>query len=970
MYNTDRWKQAESLFEAVVDLESEERIRLLDEACAGDAALRQEVESLLAADQRAGQRIADMIQGEARALFTLKSAVGSRLGAYRIIKEIGRGGMGTVFLAVRDDDQFHKQVAIKVIRPGMDTEDVLARFRGERQILANLDHPYISRLLDGGTTPDGHPFLVMEYVQGEPLDKHCENGGLDLRERLQLFLKVCEAVSCAHRNLVVHRDLKPGNILVGQDGIPKLLDFGVAKLITPDPGDGRTMTQATIRMVTPDYGSPEQVNGDRITTAADVYSLGAILYEMLCGVRPHRFTSSGFREMERVICQVEPRRPSDTSTRWPNQLRGDLDAIIGKAMRKEPRERYESVEQLAADLQRYLDGYPVAARQGDFMYRSRKFLRRNQAAIAAGILFIAVLIGGAAAATIQARRAEAERQIALASQALAEQSRKEAQRQAAESERQRGLAEAQRRQAEMEKAAAESERQRANRGFDGVRQLSGKFLFDFHDAVVDLPGSTPVRKMLVETGLKYYDNLVKEAAGNQDLLEEIARGYVRLGDVQGNPYEANLGDFAGALQSYRKAAAIRAKIQDPSARFLYDRLMGDTKMAEWTMVRGDTAEAERMLKAAIETGLHSPASHEYEARSALSRVYIDYGDLMYRSGKISACIEPYTKAAEIWSELARIGRNPATEQYGLSVAHSKLCDVYTHMENAPEALIHLHQAMAIDQPFVEKEPANRKRLRKLYLDYILLANIDSSESGKKLLKDGEARSAMEAAVSISDRMSAGDPNDSRALMDVRVAQEYLGDVLRREKEPAKALVHYQRALEVVEKLSVSNPANTTRENLVMAHHRMARGLIDAHRPEEALEHVRLANAALEEARKQNPTPARWTSWQSDLDRAAGLAYKDEKRWGEAITAFRRAAADSEDTLRVDPTNDDYWNDLKLAYFELADCYQAIGQWSDAAHAMETALDGFRRIAARRVLRTDEEESRTTGLARIAEWRTK
>ena len=974
----DRWKQAEDLFLQAVDLPPAERARFLDSACATDHALRDEVASLIEADARNGEAITAAIEGEAQALFTPQVAAGTRIGAYRVISEIGRGGMGTVFLAVRADDQFQKQVAIKVIRPGMDTEDLLSRFRHERQILANLDHPYISRLLDGGSTPDGRPFLVMEYVQGEPLDIHCEKSGLDLRERCRLFLKVCEAVSCAHRNLVVHRDLKPGNILVGEDGVPKLLDFGVAKLLSPQFGNERTMTMTSMRIVTPDYGSPEQIHGDRITTAADVYSLGAILYELLCGVRPHRFTGVGMREVERVICEVQPQRPSDTSSRWRSELRGDLDAIISKALRKEPEMRYASVEQFAADLQRYLDGYPVMARQGDVAYRARKFLRRNRAAIAAGVLLVAALIGGATAAAIQARRAEAERQRAVASQALAEasqkkaeSSRKEAERQAAESERQRGLAETQRRRAETEKASAEAERQRADREFDDVRQLSGKFLLDFHDAIADLPGSTPARKMVVETGLKYYDTLVQEVAGNRDLLEEIARGYVRLGDVQGNPYEANLGDYEGAFRSYQKAADIRARIVDPSPRFLHDRIIGDSKLAEWTMVRGASAEAMRMLKATIELGRSGPASQDYDVRAALSRAYYDLGDLNYRLGLVSESIEPYSKGVEIWTELAKVGRDPSLEQYGLSVGHSKLGDSYTHMERGAEAIAHIRKALEIDLPLSNADPNNRKRLRKVYLDYLLFSNISASDSGKPLVKAGEARAAIQAAADIADRMSAADPNDTRALTDIRMAQEFLGDALRREGEPEAALQHYRRALDVATKQAAAGTFTVTaKENLVMAHHRMARGLIDAGRPGEALEHLGEADADLAAAQKESPSAIRWTSWRSDLDRARGLAYTRQKNWTQAIAAYRSAIADSQETIRQDPDNDDYWNDLRLASFEMADCFAALEQWDQATQAMQGALDSFQKISSRRALRADEEESRRTGLAKLAAWKSK
>jgi tetratricopeptide (TPR) repeat protein len=906
----DRWKQAENLFIEVADLPPDERARYLDSACAADLDLRREVESLLDADARNGEGIATAIQGEAMAMFNPNGMTGARIGAYRITSELGRGGMGTVYLAVRDDDQFKKQVAIKVIRPGMDTEDVLSRFRHERQILANLEHPYIGRLLDGGTAPDGRPFLVMEYVPGVPLDVFCDQRNLGIHLRCRLFLKVCEAVSYAHRSLIVHRDLKPSNILVCDDGTPKLLDFGVAKLLTPDPTAARTMTHAAMRILTPDYSGPEQIYGGRITTAADVYSLGAILYELLAGVRPHRFSSSSLREVERVICEIEPRRASDAARRWKREIRGDLDAIISRAMRKEPEFRYASVEQFAADLQRYLDGYPVLARQGDFVYRVRKYLRRNRAPIAAGVTFTALLIGGAVAAGVEARRAD--------------------------------------------------------RRFEQVRQLSGKFLFAFHDAIADLPGSTPARKLTVETGLNYYDTLVTEAAGNRELLEEIARGYVRLGDVQGNPYEANLGDYDGALKSYNKAAAIRARIVDPSPGFVRDRILGDAKLAEWMMIRGDSKEADRLLRAVFALDQTSPATADYDVRAAFTRAYYDYGDLKVRLGVLGESLEPYKKGVEIWTQLAKVGRNPSVEQYGISVGHSKLADALNHMERGAEAMAQIRQAIAIDIPLSNAEPNNRKKLRKVFIDYTILNTIAGAASGTGLFRPGEARQAAQTAAEIADRLAAADPNDTRALSDVRAARSFLGDILRQEGEPEAALVNYQKALDVSSKRIALAPSSLIAyEDMVMAHQRMARGLTDAGRPLEAIEHVAKAGAFLASGQKLGSQSNRWKSWGYSLERVRGLAYVKAKKWPDAVNSFRAAIALSQQTIQADPENDDYWNDLCITYDDLASAYAALNKKTDARKTRQDLLDALGRIAKRRALRTDEKEVREKTMAKLA-----
>ncbi|MEO7724426.1 MAG: serine/threonine-protein kinase, partial [Chthoniobacterales bacterium] len=303
-------QQVNDLFDAAVELTGAKRADFLERECAGNRELRAEVDSLLAADEEASQFIEEPILSIPPELFpeATTDVVGQQLGDYRIIREIGRGGLGTVYLAERADEAFRKEVAIKLIRRGLDTEDILRRFRNERQILAQLEHPHIARLLDGGTTEDGLPFFVMEFVKGEPLLDYCEAHRLTIRERLELFCKICAAVTYAHQNLVIHRDLKPSNILVMAEGEPKLLDFGIARLLTAEDED-LTLTAPAARVLTPGYASPEQIRGDRITTASDIYSLGVLLYEMLSGQKPYRLKSGTSEEMARAIAEQEPARP-------------------------------------------------------------------------------------------------------------------------------------------------------------------------------------------------------------------------------------------------------------------------------------------------------------------------------------------------------------------------------------------------------------------------------------------------------------------------------------------------------------------------------------------------------------------------------------------------------------------------------------------------------------------------------------
>lgn len=405
-------------FDAVVDLPPPERAAVLDEMCAGDAAMREELESLLAADARTdsfGEQPAFIIPEDLLSEEAEESLAGRRFGVYEIIREIGRGGLGAVYLAARADDEYRKEVALKLIRRGLDTDDILQRFRNERQILAQLDHPNIARLLDGGTSEAGLPYFIMEYVKGEPLLDYCATHQLNTSQRLDLFRKVCAAVSYAHQNLVIHRDLKPSNILVTTDGEPKLLDFGIAKLVTAEE-EMFTVTAPGLRAMTPDYASPEQIKGEKITTASDVYSLGVLLYELLSGARPYRLKTSSVEEMYRAITEQEPTKPSaatpDKSTianRNSKILEGDLDNIVLVALRKEPERRYSSVENLARDIDRHQTGRPVTARPSTFAYRAEKFFKRNRTGVVAGSLIALAIIAGIFATLWQSRVAAVER---------------------------------------------------------------------------------------------------------------------------------------------------------------------------------------------------------------------------------------------------------------------------------------------------------------------------------------------------------------------------------------------------------------------------------------------------------------------------------------------------------------------------------------------------------------------------------
>ncbi len=421
--DADRWQTVKDLFGAALEEEPAARDAFLDEACEGDAVLRAEVASLLDAHQ--GEGPVDRAMDQLRSLHPPEknSGVrGQRIGPYKLVDELGRGGTSRVFLAHRVDGQFEHEVAVKLLATDVPTPEARERFIAERQILARLDHPNIAQLLDGGVSETGQPYFVMEVVEGCPIDEYCETHRLSLRERLRLVLDVCDAVEYAHQTLVVHRDLKPTNILVTEAGQVKLLDFGIAKLLDPNAvlGGNAPHTRTGLLPMTPRYASPEQVRGTPITTASDVYQLGVVLYELLTGGRPYTVEGHTPSEVERVVCEEHPTRPStavaqtlpnggdaDLPIRDSSRLRGDVDSIVMTALRKEPERRYDGVDELAADLRRTLDGRPVSAHPNSWAYRSRKFLARHRWSVAVTAVILVLLAGYAITVTWYSQRTEA-----------------------------------------------------------------------------------------------------------------------------------------------------------------------------------------------------------------------------------------------------------------------------------------------------------------------------------------------------------------------------------------------------------------------------------------------------------------------------------------------------------------------------------------------------------------------------------
>ncbi len=660
--NSDRFQRCEALFHAALPLSEEDRVALLERSCSNDLQLRAEVERLLAAHARAGDFIASPAVASVDRTTGDPSWVGRLVGPYRVVREIGRGGMGAVYLAERADGQYEVRVALKVIKRGMDTEQVLARFRAERQILASLDHPNIARLLDGGSTDQGVPFFAMEYIEGEPIDAWAQRRALTVDDRLRLFLQVCGAVSYAHQHLVVHRDIKPLNILVTADGAPKLLDFGIAKVLHEDAEEA-TSTVTGMRLLTPEYASPEQVEGQHATTASDVYSLGVVLYELLTGRSPYRVRSRSPLDVVEAVRTTDPERPSAAggTEKLRRRLRGDLDTILLTALRKEPARRYQSVEQFAGDVRRHLEGLPVRARPDTFGYRAGKFVRRNRVPVAAGVLLALALLGGTAATAYQARQARA-------AQARAEQR------------------------------------------FSDVRKLANALLFDYHDAIRDLRGARPVRERMVRDALGYLDGLSSESREDPTLQRELAGAYQRIGDLQGGE-PSSLGDTEGAARSYSKALGIlESVLRADSTNGGLRRDVAHSAMSLGRVVwsRGDLAAglAHARRARALLDPLVASSPTDTDLRLQLSAANNLLGQISLEEGKIAESME-YHRA-----DLAQFESAPESERrrpdvrHAISVTYGYLGDAQAESDDVAGALESHRRSRALRRQLSAEFPDN------------------------------------------------------------------------------------------------------------------------------------------------------------------------------------------------------------------------------------------------------------------------
>ena len=770
---SENWERIQNLFLEALDLRPEERSSFLDTACADDAAIRREVESLIAHDGASERLIADALTDTAESLFESEDLTAARLGAWRVLQEIGRGGMGTVYLASRDDDEFQKRVAIKVVKGGMDTAEVLNRFRRERQILAQLDHIYIARLIDGGSTSQGRPFLVMEYVEGKPIDVYCRDERLDVEARCGLFLKVCEAVSYAHRNLVIHRDLKPGNILVTAGGLPKLLDFGVARLVDTEYDSGSTHTVVAGRLMTPEYASPEQVRGDLVGTASDVYALGAILYELLTGAKAQSVDPHSQTELERVVCETEVQPPSvrigASNTRLRRRLSGDLDNIVLMAMRKEAGRRYSSVDLFAEDVGRHLEGRTVTARPPSIGYRFGKFARRNRIWLAAASLVVVSLVGGTWAALSQAHHARIEQQ-------------------------------------------------RAEDRLSQTVELVNHALFGVHDSIARLPGATESRRQLVKSTLDYLEKVSKDAGNDERLRKALGAAYYRLGDLQGYPFAPNLGDTTGAMKSYRRSAEIldplhRSHPNDAETQLLWLQTQG--RIAGLLSQSGDSDGASKLIHdslPAAEALARLPGA-EVDAEHIQGEFYSLLANAPARHDPVQA-LPNARRYLEISSSLA--ARFPDRSDFVLdqSDGYALVGRILSRQGDIHGALENFLQSVTIREGLVKAHPNDVVYKRNLMIGYGHVGDTLGSPVVNNLGDRAGARSYYLKAVAIGEEIYKADPNDQTAKFDLAAGLQRLGMIDLPMSRSAESFAVLQRSATMLESIVANDPNNVARKRML------------------------------------------------------------------------------------------------------------------------------------------------------------
>ncbi len=785
--NTDREQQIELILHSALAHEEGQRDHFLKTACAGDPALRHEIEARLIAFLKANHNAVKLSKTESlltpqerlrsenlTLLFADLPTIGltdeeeaslfteTHIGAYKILRLLSENDLSIVYLAASDDSPYHHKVAITIGRSRMNFEFASERFYTEQQRLTSLDHANIARLLDSGITMDGRPYFVSEYVEGKSIITYCDDNRLSTIERLKLFRKVCAAAHHGHQHLVLHQDIKPDNILVTDSSTPKLLNFGIAKLLHTGFAEQSLDTQTTlVRLMTPEYASPEQVKGEAISTASNIYSLGVVLYQLLTGHLPYRLKDRLSNDLAKMLCEQQPERPStaidrvetvatpDGATievtpqtvsrardrqleRLRKRLSGDVDNIVLMALRKEPGQRYASADELANDIRRHLEALPVIARPDTLSYRTRKFIRRHRIATLVSLLALAILVGGIVTTSIQKRRAE--------------------------------------------------------RRFNEVRRFANAFLFEFHDAIAALPGSAPARQLVVNRALEYLDNLARETSNDESLQRELAMTYQKVGDAQGYAASGNLGDADGALQSFKKALAIRERLVTENPANQEDRrhLAISYSRVAAILEDSDAAAAIEFHKKAVVIAEALLAADENDAEMSrhLWLSYRHIADEKAQTGDFANAIETFDKAAKINEKLLAANPGDVNAKRDLALDVMSLGDVLTESRDYDAALEMFRKALALAS-------ANPNHSDSQSIIGLCLASI-----GKVFERKGNQQTAsehFEKSLAIFESLRQADPLNAQAIHNAAVSQSGMAGILAKSNRLPEALALYAKA---------------------------------------------------------------------------------------------------------------------------------------------------------------------------------
>ncbi|MDX2116012.1 MAG: protein kinase [Planctomycetota bacterium] len=842
-----------------------------------------------------------------------------RIGPYRILQTLGQGGMGLVYLAQRDDTTYAQRVALKVIRRGMDTDDILRRFELERKLLSALNHPNIARLVDGGQTEDGRPYFALEYIEGMPIEKYCDTHQLGLRERLALFQKVCSAVHYAHQNLIVHRDLKPGNVLVTSKGEPKLLDFGIAKLLNPALFEVEAVTGPAVRLMTPEYASPEQVRGDAITTASDIYSLGVMLYELLTGRRPYKFKTRLQHEIMRIVCEQSPEKPSTVISRIDEEpvgegktrrvdpesvavtrgadidklrrrLRGDIDDIVLKALEKTPTRRYTSAEQLSEDISRHLAGEPVIARPPSLGYRVGKFVSRNKGPVAAAASISVALILGVAGTSIQWRRAEAARGEAVI---LAAAERRERQRADENADAER-----------LQRAAAEEAKEKTDAAYADMWKLAVQFIDQIHPAIVKLPGAVAARDVLVTTAADYLTKLEPLSLNDPDRRLELSGLYERLGTLHSDARSGNKGDVTRALEFQRTGLKMRQALADAE-----------------------------------------PANQLYKL--ALASSHIRIADMLRKQRDLTAAGESYTQARTILETLDGDKPENSGARLRLAATLAALADLEVANGRLAAARPMLEKADQLRAALVALDASQQAR-RNRSVGLIDLASL-SSELGDH----AAAEAGFKDALAIRRQLLSEAPEESRTRRDLSVALTYGSQIARHAGDPALALQRATEARDLMQKLTAQekdSPDDRSLQSLARAALAMGEALLAAQNPpadtlDSAGRVFASAGELLATISAAAPDDAGKAISTVRAHIGAGRVQLARGAAAEAVESFDRAAKAAARVLDEAPGDLITLRLSALAARLLGDAHAALNAADPARQAYERALTAARAVAA-------------------------